>query len=291
MGIVPSFAKEMNNCSLQHMPSRNVKDTALISVAQVILDFRNQDLTLQKKEAKKDLDASIGRQSRFWRELKQCIKKPLCDHLLEDKNLVFAITKCPFDDNNHLHFQALLSIFKQLTGQKIDCPRYGPHWEQIGFQGDNPATDLRGVGFLGLIQPLYLVTTPELLGLAKAIYKLSLSDTQEFPLMVLSINVTRIALHALRDDLLVRYCNQEDDLWQAFNFFYVAIMYHIYHIWKTKNKTIQDSGYVLQDAEKFCRKNVNTALKTLDQHLVTAYTLQEKQAARDQIRKRFDGNS
>ena len=23
-------------------------------------------------------------------------------------------------------------------------------------------------------------------------------------------------------------------------------MYHIYHIWKTKNKTIQDSGYVLQ---------------------------------------------
>lgn len=45
------------------------------------------------------------------------------------------------------------------------------------------------------------------------------------------------------------------------------------------------------DAEKFCRKNVSTALKTLDQHLVTAYTLQEKQAARDQIRKRFDGNS
>ena len=73
------------------------------------------------------------------------------------------------------------------------------------IQGDNPATDLRGVGFLGLIQPLYLVTTPELLGLAKAIYKLSISDKQDFPLMVLSINITRIALHALRDDLLVRY--------------------------------------------------------------------------------------
>ena len=40
----------------------------------------------------------------------------------------------PFDDNNPLHFQVLLSIFKQLTGQKLDCPRYGPHWEQIGFQ-------------------------------------------------------------------------------------------------------------------------------------------------------------
>ena len=72
------------------------------------------------------------------------------------------------------------------------------------FQGDNPATDLRGVGFLGLIQPLFFVTTPEVYGLAKAVYKLSLSDKQDFPLMVLSINVTRIALHALRDDLLIR---------------------------------------------------------------------------------------
>ena len=79
----------------------------------------------------------------------------------------------------------------------------------FAFQGNNPATDLRGVGFLGLIQPLYFVMTPELLGLARAIYKLSLSDKQDFPLMVLSINVTRIALHALRDDLFARQnlCN------------------------------------------------------------------------------------
>ena len=39
-----------------------------------------------------------------------------------------------FDDSNPLHFHVLLSIFKQLTGQKLDCPRYGSHWEQIGFQ-------------------------------------------------------------------------------------------------------------------------------------------------------------
>ena len=90
--------------------------------------------------------------------------------------------------------QNYLTLFLQVD---LNC--------QKKFQGDNPSTDLRGVGFLALIQPLYFVTTPELLSLSKAIYKLSLSDTQDFPLMVLSINVTRIALHALRDDLLVRY--------------------------------------------------------------------------------------
>ena len=58
-------------------------------------------LFLILRPLQKDLDASIGRQSRFWRELKQCIKKPLSDHLLEDKNLVFAITKCNY---NHSYF-------------------------------------------------------------------------------------------------------------------------------------------------------------------------------------------
>ena len=51
-----------------------------------------------------------------------------------------------------------------------------------------------------------------------------------------------------------RQCNQDDDLWQTFNFFYAAIMYHIFHIWKTRNKTIQDSGYVLQGKDNMLVK-------------------------------------
>lgn len=35
-------------------------------------------------------------------------------------------------------------------------PRYGPHWTALGFQGDDPATDLRGAGMLGLLQLFYL---------------------------------------------------------------------------------------------------------------------------------------
>ena len=72
------------------------------------------------------------------------------------------------------------------------------------LQGNDPATDLRGVGCLGLVHALYFVMTPELSLLAKEVYRLSLSETQNFPLLVLSINVTRIALHALRDGILNR---------------------------------------------------------------------------------------
>ena len=114
------------------------------------------------------------------------------------------------------------------------------------LQGNDPATDLRGVGCLGLVQPLYLTMTPELNPLAKNMFKLSLSENQNFPLLVLSINVTRISLHALRDGLLNRQIIQENSVWSAVNFFYVAVMFHIYKIWKTEFKTIKDSGYVLK---------------------------------------------
>lgn len=35
-------------------------------------------------------------------------------------------------------------------------PRRGSHWAVLGFQGDDPATDLRGAGLLGLLQLLHL---------------------------------------------------------------------------------------------------------------------------------------
>lgn len=102
------------------------------------------------------------------------------------------------------------------------------------LSGSDPATDLRGTGFLGLMHTLYFVMDPEILPLAREIYKLSqhpvqvLQNTvkhtlaaalsklfkdyknanfhfyhlQNFPFCVMSINMTRIALHALREEVL-----------------------------------------------------------------------------------------
>ena len=75
-------------------------------------------------------------------------------------------------------------------------------YNQIYLQGVDPATDLRGVGLLGLVQALYLVTTEDTLPLARDIYMLSHDSHSQFPLMVLAINVTRITLQALREGVL-----------------------------------------------------------------------------------------
>lgn len=54
----------------------------------------------------------------------------------------------------------LRTIYRQLTSTTVDCPRYGSHWETIGFQGTDPSTDLRGVGILGLVQVMTNQTHP-----------------------------------------------------------------------------------------------------------------------------------
>jgi hypothetical protein len=41
----------------------------------------------------------------------------------------------PFNNDDPVHVRVLQTIYKKLTGDIVDCPRYGSHWEQIGFQG------------------------------------------------------------------------------------------------------------------------------------------------------------
>ncbi|KAM9393266.1 ELMO domain-containing protein 3 isoform 2-T4 [Pholidichthys leucotaenia] len=122
--------------------------------------------------------------------------------LLEERDLVFAIAQCPVDNSQTVHMRVLQTIYKRLIGCKLDCPRFGGHWENIGFQGTDPATDLRGTGFLGLMHTLYFVMDPETLPLARDIFKLSQHPTQNFPFSVMSINMTRITLQVLREEAL-----------------------------------------------------------------------------------------
>ena len=72
----------------------------------------------------------------------------------------------------------LRTIYRQLTSTRVDCPRYGEHWEAIGFQGTDPSTDLRGVGVLGLVTATYLAVTPELLPFTRDLYALSRTQDQ-----------------------------------------------------------------------------------------------------------------
>lgn len=42
------------------------------------------------------------------------------------------------DNSQTVHMRVLQTIYKRLIGSRLDCPRYGAHWENIGFQGKGP---------------------------------------------------------------------------------------------------------------------------------------------------------
>lgn len=66
-----------------------------------------------------------------------------------------AAAKASCDADAVLHSRALALLYHQCTLKP--CPgRVGPHWERLGFQGADPATDFRGAGLLSLVQMLSL---------------------------------------------------------------------------------------------------------------------------------------
>jgi ELMO domain-containing protein len=54
----------------------------------------------------------------------------------------------------------LQEIWNKLVNEPFS--RYGSHWNKIGFQGRDPATDLRSTGVLSLLQwLLYIEAHPK----------------------------------------------------------------------------------------------------------------------------------
>ena len=116
-------------------------------------------------------------------------------------------------DRSPLHERVLNGVYRAITKEDMLPPRYGPRWEPIGFQGDDPATDLRGAGMLGLLSPLHMaMKRPRLL---KELYALSKGGA-DFPLMVVSINFTQVSLQALRAGALTKEANRTRNLDEAF---------------------------------------------------------------------------
>ncbi|RUS77717.1 hypothetical protein EGW08_014529 [Elysia chlorotica] len=187
----------------------------------------------------------------------------LQNDLIPQRDLVFCIAATPFDNDCAEHVRVLQTVYRCLTGSKFDCQRYGSHWEEIGFQGRDPATDLRGAGMLALLHLLFFLRDPTTRELSRDVYKLSLHPTQNFPFCVMGINLTRICIQVLREEVYNRECNKRKNVIETVNNVYAALFLHLYQLWK-QGKTIADSGFVLKEVESHSRKHSKTIFKDME---------------------------
>ncbi|XP_023395155.2 ELMO domain-containing protein 3 isoform X1 [Loxodonta africana] len=235
----------------------------LISFSEALWHFQTTDLSSFKKR----IQPTIRRTGLA--ALRHILFGPpkLHQGLHEERDLVLTIAQCGLDSQDPVHGRILQTIYRKLTGSKFDCALHGDHWEDLGFQGANPATDLRGAGFLALLHLLYLVMDSKTLLMAQEILQLSRHHIQQFPFCLMSVNITRIVIQALREECLTRECNRQQKVIPVVNSFYAATFLRLAHVWRTQQKTISDSGFVLKDLEVLAKKSPRRLLKTLEIYL------------------------
>ncbi|NXK00600.1 ELMD3 protein, partial [Corythaixoides concolor] len=194
-----------------------------------------------------------------------------------ERELALAMAHCGLDDSQRVHMRILQTVYRKLTRSRLGCPRYGTHWEELGFQGTDPGTDLRGTGMLGLMQMLYFVMDARTLPLAREIFRLSQHETQapavtpvflqNFPFCIMSVNITRIVIQALREECLSRECNRRRQVIAVLNDVYAAAFLRLYRLWKWQHKTVADSDCLLKELESSTKKKPKQLLKSLEAYV------------------------
>jgi hypothetical protein len=181
--------------------------------------------------------------------------------LREQRDELLALARTPMD-YSVLHERVLMSVHRAIT-DAAECPaRFGPHWELIGFQGDDPATDLRGTGMLSLLQALHMgCHRPALL---HALFRLSRNGTA-FPLMTMSINMTQVALGALRAGGCTKEANARRQAHEALHSMHAACCCHLLTCWEKRGLTIADFGFLKKEIEALALRSPAALLRKLRQ--------------------------
>mmetsp|Transcript_21630 Transcript_21630/g.35694 ORF Transcript_21630/g.35694 Transcript_21630/m.35694 type:complete len:285 (+) Transcript_21630:81-935(+) len=95
-----------------------------------------------------------------------------------------AVTEA-FDELKH---QCLLRSLWRTISPEVEFCRCSWRWLRLGFQGDNPTDDLRGVGALGLKQLVHFLES----GAGHVVLRQNDAVTVPFPLAAASFNVTHL---------------------------------------------------------------------------------------------------
>ena len=84
-----------------------------------------------------------------------CLVGQLSDQLKQERNLCMNLSRLKYNSNDDIHFRILFKIYYFF--KKKNCSKIGEHWQDIGFQSDNPEIDLITIGMFGPLQILYCI--------------------------------------------------------------------------------------------------------------------------------------
>jgi hypothetical protein len=113
---------------------------------------------------------------------------------------VEALRKVSYSSENTEHEALLLQLWRSLQPDVVLTGRISPQWTDIGFQGNDPATDFRGMGLLGLQNLLYFCT--RFTNIAHKLLSHSHHPQFGYSFAIVGINLTSVATRLLRSGQL-----------------------------------------------------------------------------------------
>jgi len=271
-------------------PMKGVRpDPSRISYQSAETYFREVDLSMYRSQiVMDDRDGSgSGSGSGKWR-LFGGPGKLKFEGWEEEKMFPFLIAQVEYDPSIPTHLHILQTIFKSLVGSGRTCPITGPHWEQIGFQGNDPCTDInRSMRMLAALQMLHLTTqhgslarklhalsniTPDP-GRGKAGASLDLS----WPMFCVSIMFTKETIQVFRTGQLNKLCNSKGQVLSVLHEFYRALfiefarlvsssktIHHAEHLAILRKQCATDPLAILKAAEKVQLETIITPTAKFD---------------------------
>ncbi|KAI9302460.1 ELMO/CED-12 family-domain-containing protein [Cunninghamella echinulata] len=133
--------------------------------------------------------------------LKACLKKIVATNQLTREVNENAHTK--YDSTNIIHEQKLLKLWSNLMPTIELESRLTKQWAEIGFQGNDPASDFRGMGVQGLDDLIYYTKTyPEA---ARQAFVHSQHPVSWYPFAIVGINISQFTIQILRTRQLQYY--------------------------------------------------------------------------------------
>ncbi|NXB16719.1 ELMD3 protein, partial [Rhagologus leucostigma] len=205
--------------------------------------------------------------------LLRCLRGPprLRPQLRGEQELALAMAQCALDDSQRVHMRILQTIYRQLTRSRLGCPRYGAHWEQLGFQGRRGSTPLPGEIPIPKIQlnlPWSNSVLSQLLQPLPSFHSAGIPVVfQNFPFCIMSVNITRMVIQALREGRLSRECNRRQQVIGVLNDLYAAAFLRLFRLWKGQHGTIADAGFFLKELELSTKKKPRQLLKSLEAYM------------------------
>lgn len=153
-----------------------------------------------------------------------------------------------YDSTNQVHEKYLMQIWSSLNpDDKLD-DRISKKWTDIGFQGNDPKTDFRGMGLLGFLNLHYF--TSNYPSIARSILLHSNHPTNGYPFAITGINLTHIAYVLLNNSKLkTHFFNAFNGTvcLEDFHKFYCYLFVNFDRLWlKEKPKDVMEFSFIKQ---------------------------------------------